>query len=427
MSTKRICNVSMAIALAALLLSGCGPKPPPEGPGDVPPPPPGAAAPVKPKRTVSKEAKSDFADAVKEYTQVKGTGLNQSNCGKIAAAFADVYESHPKVAEAKFNEGVVWEECRDLKKAEQAYQALLRQHPRFGPALNNLGQLYFARGDVSSAMTYFKRAAELKNSEGYANLAVIQRNQAIRGDVSVIKEAVNNVHRSLAVDSFNIEAYATLAQVLFDHAKTQSQLEMARLICVQATKVDDAFAPIYNILGLILLQQGKVTPALAEFKKAVSINNNFMEAHMNIGAITISFRDYKTAEESFTQVLALGPPKRMKIEALVGLGVAYRGQRKFNEAMQKYKEALRLDPSNIDIAYNQGILIQDYTFDAGNPGKAISDLQTAANYLQQYANSGRNQRKIKDAQRRLKNINELIPMLREQQKMMREAGAGGKG
>jgi len=109
----------------------------------------------------------------------------------------------------------------------------------------------------------------------------------------------------------------------------------------------------------------------------------------------------------------------------VGLGVAYRGQRKFTEAMAKYKEALALDPGNIGIAYNQGILIQDYTFDASNPVKAIQDLQQAQNFLQRYISSGSDRSKLSDARRRVKNIRELIPMLQEQQKMLQDAGKKG--
>ena len=85
-----------------------------------------------------------------------------------------------------------------------------------------------------------------------------------------------------------------------------------------------------------------MTPALAEFRKAVALNHDYMEAHMNIGAITLSFRDYDSAEEAFAKVLGLKPDKKMKFDALVGLGVAYRGQRKFAEAMAKYKEAKKL-------------------------------------------------------------------------------------
>lgn len=416
-----------SVVLTALLFACGGPKPEPTtGPGGAGDGAGGGAAlPAAPKRVVSKAAKADFKDAIRAYERAKKSGgINKSNCASLAGSFAEVFQDHPKLAEAKFNEGVIWEECGDVGKAEAAYQALLRRHPKFGAALNNLGQIYFTRGNTGQAISYFNRAAQVKNSEAYANLAVIQRNQAIDGNVQAIKDAINNVHRALAVDSFNIEAYATLALVLYDHSKSNSQLEMARLICVQATKVDENYAPIYNILGLILLQQGKVTPALAEFKKAVALNRNFLEAHMNIGAITLSFRDYKTAEESFNSVLSLNPVRKTKVDALVGLGVALRGQRKFREAMARYKEALALDPSNVGIAYNQGILVQDYMFDASNPARAIRDLQTAAGYLQKYIGGGRDNAKLKDARRRVKNINELIPMLREQQKMMREMQQG---
>ena len=420
--TNTVLNAS--ILLLGLAIVACGPKPAPQtGPaiggdpvarGDLP-------APVNPRRDVSAEAKSDFKDAVKDY---KSAGkVNKSNCSSLASDFADVYKEHPKLAEAKFNEGVIWEECGEVGKAERVYEDLLKRHPKHGPTLNNLGQIYFARGDRQKAMSYFQRGAEVKNSEAYANLALIQRNQALKGgQVQLIKDSVNNIHRALAVDSFNIEAYATMALVLYDHAKNDSQLEMARLICVQATKVDKKYAPVYNILGLILLKQQNVTPALAEFRKAVALNPNFIEAHMNIGAITLSFRDYGSAEASFRKVLSLSPSKQIRKEAHVGLGVALRGQRKFSEAMSQYKKALSLDPGDVGIAYNQGILVQDYLFDAGNPAKAIRDLQTASNYLQQYLGGGSDSAKKKDARRRLKNIKELIPMLREQQKMMKSMG-----
>lgn len=417
--------------LAASLLVACGgPKGDPKNPGDVPPPPPdGKQVAAQPQRKVSKEAKVDFKDAIKAYEAAKKSGgITKANCSSLAAEFADVYASHPKIPEAKFNEGRIYEACGRVRDAERIYQAVVQRHPNFGPALNNLGQIYFSRGQLSTAIQYFQKAAAVKNSDAYSNLAVIQRNAAKDGDVSQVKEAVNNVHRALAVDSYNIEAYGTLALVLYDHAKTKSQLEMARLICVQATKVQPDYAPIYNTLGLILLKQGKVTPALAKFRKAAALDNNLMVAWMNIGAITLSFRDYKSAEEAFRKVLSLAPDKAVQYEATVGLGVALRGQRKFRQAMAQYKAAKAIDPSNVDIAYNMGILVQDYMFDASDPASAIADLQRASNLLNRYLSGGDNPTKKKDCRRRLKNINDLIPMLKEQQKMMREMqqqGAGG--
>jgi tetratricopeptide (TPR) repeat protein len=307
-----------------------------------------------------------------------------------------------------------------VAKAEQIYQAVLQKHPNFGPALNNLGQIYYGRGEESVAIQYFQKAVKVKTSEAYANLAVLQRNRALKGDMQALQGAIENVHRALAVDSFNIEAYGTLALALYDHAKNPSQLEMARLICAQAIKVNPKYPPIYNILGLVLLRMGKVTPALREFRKAAALNPDYLEAQMNIGAVVLGFRDYESAAKAFTKVLSLNPDKKIKMQALIGLGVALRGQRKFDEAMQKYNEAKALSPNNPAIAYNMGILVQDYQFNAANPDAAIAQLARARAFLQQYASNGRDPAKMKDVKRRLKNIDEMIPMLREQKKMMEE-------
>ena len=411
--------LSLIIMTAMAACGGPAQQADPKGPTAAPPPPSGPAPKAAPVRRISRAAKMGFADAIKAYKKAQKKGLKPGNCEDLAANFAGVYQSHPKLPEAKFNEGVVWEECGDTTRAEQAYQAVLSKHPNHGPSLNNVGQIYFTKGQVGTAVQYFTKAAAAKSSEGYANLAVIQRNKALN-DPQALADAVANVHRALAMDSFNIEAYGTLALVLYDHAKTPSQLEMARLICAQGMKVDAKYPALFNIMGLIYLRMGKVTQALANFRQAASLNKNYLEALMNIGAITLSFRDYKSAEGAFQHVIGLNPKRKTKVQALVGLGVAFRGQRRFKEALDTYNKARKLDASNVGISYNIGILIQDYTFDASDPIKAIKQLQEAATYLEKYKASGKNSGKQKDVMRRLKNIRDMVPMLREQHKMMEQ-------
>lgn len=380
---------------------------------------------AKPQRDVSGEAKSSFEAALKKYSAAKSANgqFDKGQCGDIAEAFDDVFKAHPKIVEAKFNVAVIWENCGDVSKAEQAYQAILDKQPDFGPALNNLGQLYYRRGKINEAVSLFDRAAKSKNSEGYANLAMIQRNRSVDGTGSPddVKEAIQNVHRALAVDSANIDAYNIKATILYDYATNRARLDLARLLCVQAMKKAPEYAPIYNVLGLVLLRMGEVTRALANFRKAATLNPNFLEAHMNIGAITLSFRDYKTAEYSFSKVISLNPQPKTKVAAMIGLGVALRGQKNFNGALAKYNEAKALDPQNTDIDFNMGILMQDYTFDATDPQKGIEQLQTAMTHLNRYISQGKSAEKKKDAEQRVKNIQEMIPLLREQQQMMKEA------
>ncbi|MCB9555095.1 MAG: tetratricopeptide repeat protein [Deltaproteobacteria bacterium] len=420
--TLRVWRLAV-FAVISLGLTACSsPTPKPKTAADVQQSGGGAAALVKakPQRKLSGEAKSDFMAVVKKYESAKKSGLKGGACADLASEFGDVYAAH-NLPEAKFNQGVLLEQCGNRKEAAQVYSSLLAKHPKFAPAINNLGELKVLSGEGGAALDLFQEAVRLKSSEGYTNLAMLQRGRALAGERAVLVDAVNNIHRSLAVDSSNIDAYNLKAVLVYDHAQGSSKLEMARLLAVQAAKQQPSYAPIYNVLGLVLLKQGKVTPALQQFRKAVERDPNFIDALMNIGAITLSFRDYKTAENSFERVLKLGAPsKEIEHAATVGLGVALRGQRKYQEALAKYQAAEKLKPSDTSLAYNIGVLYQDYLFDAGTPEKGISTLKTALGHLQRYLAGNTRLVRKKDAERRAKNIREMIPMLVEQQKMMED-------
>ena len=434
-TSRQIVRIVEVAALGFVLTAlGCGgsqKRPPntatnqPSATTKVPASPPTKAIGEQEERSVSRDAHQSFEDAIAAYKKTTATGLNESNCMSVADQFAEVFKDHPKVVEAKYNQAVVLDECGKTSDAERIYKEIIADHPKHGPSLNNLGELMLRQKNEAMAHSYFKRAAAAQDSDAYANLAIRERFRALKpGGTAALRGAINNVRRALAVYSYNIEAYGTLATLIYDHARTRAQLDLARLICLQATKQDPNYAPIYNVMGLVLLRQNEVTRALKQFRKAVSLDDNFVEAHMNIGAITLSFRDYQSAERSFRKVLGLTMDKKTQTQATVGLGVALRGQRQFDEALKMYDEAQKLDPENVGIAYNKAILIQDYTFDANNPEQAISTLEKAKVLLERYRRSGRKAR-LKDTVRRLKNISEMIPLLREQQKMMNSSTDSG--
>lgn len=378
-----------------------------------------------PKSERARKAEKAFSGAVAGFHKVAGDSrkLPREQCDQVASAFEDVYDDYPEAIDAHFNVGVTWEYCGDAQRAKKIYREVLKKNPKHGGALNNLARMLFAENDDAGARVMFERAAAAKNSEGYTNLARFQRDEVLDGNLQLLPEAVKNVQRALAVNSANVEAYALLATVFYDHAKSLAKLRMARLVCLQATKVDANYPPIYNLLGLILLKMGRVTPALVQFRKAVSQDRDFKEAWMNIGSITLSFRDYSSAEQAFSRVLQLNPPPQMKYEATVGLGVAFRGERKFEQAMTQYKAAQQLDSKQVAILYNMGILVLDYLFDPTDPKKGLQQLEQARGLLQQFADSSQRKTKIRDAERRIRNIDEMVPMLREQQSMMQEAAA----
>lgn len=319
----------------------------------------------------SKEAKADFQDAVKTYQAAKGDGkLSGDECEKVAGAFQKVYKTHGvQMAIAQFNSGVVLEECGQTDKAEGIYAQLTAQAPKFDLAYNNLGVIYWKKGQEAKALDMFKKGVEANKLAARAarnNVAGLLRNQFIlNSDVNAFGEAEKSIQGVLALDSGNQAAYENLARIYYDrgHRKDKSYLVLANLVVTQGVRVlktdGRESADLYNVQGLLLLERQDQVNALKAFKEAVRVEPNHVEANLNIGFISIRFRDYATAEKAFET--ALKDQRQAKnVEAHLALGVAQRGLKKFKEAEKSYNTAIKLNANDPRALFNLGVLYQDH-------------------------------------------------------------------
>jgi len=384
------------------------------------PPTANPAATAKAKKVAANE-RADFDGLVKRWEEAKSQGkLDAGTAKSLASKFASMAGSHPDLAAiAHFNAGTLYDSVGEQKDAESEYQAALQANAGFGPALNNLGEIYYRQGARGRAKEWFEKAINAdpkKNAPAYNNLAVILYNEAKEnGNAALYKEAISKLRRALAIDNDSMPAYALLALIYYTTAEgAESKLRLAELVCKQAKDVNDKYAPIYNTLGLIKLKRRLVSAALKEFEKAIELDPKYAEAHLNIGAIGLSSRQYEKAQKSFETVLALQPNN---FDAQVGLGVALRGQKKIDDAEAAYKKAQQLDSKACSIAYNLGLLYQDYKNSEDN-----KHLRQAQDFYRQYVGCGKTSKsKVDDANRRIKDIDDTFVALAEQKKMAEEA------
>jgi tetratricopeptide (TPR) repeat protein len=429
--------------------------------------------PKEKKRAISEDARADFDKAMQRYEAAKKSGSLASDCDSLSSAFKKVADENPGLVEARFNQGAVLAECGRQEDAARIWQGM-----KYGPAIANLGYQAWKRGDTAEAESLFNRAIEvdpLHTVEARNNLAQMLRDKARKTTSAeekrqYVQQAVSNLRTVLALDSNNLQAFSTLAFIYYD----MGMLEMAKLVGNQAIakadeiatgkfaeeKVEEAaegkkgkkgkkekkqaaddteggklakevdvreegtgvtpemkkdLAQVYNTLGLIELKKKNISPAISQFKKAVSYNPNLAEARMNLAVLSLNNRDYNTAEENFRAVLQLQPKN---YEAMIGLGVALRGNKKIDEAETEYKAAQKLDPSNPWSYFNLGLLYQDYK-DGQKPA-----LHQAQDYYRQFL--GHATEKTPDslkheAEKRIKDIDEIYVALDEAAKMQAEA------
>ena len=320
---------------------------------------------------ISASAKAEFDAAVKKWDaaqKAKG-GMVTADCKGLAANFSRISEPG-LAAQAHFNAGSILESCGYDKDAESEYHAALSANPAYGPAMANLGGLYYKQNNPTTAKSWFEKAIEADAAHAgaaFANLGAIFYQQGKQtGDRTAYNQAISNLRRALAIDAYDVKAYSILALVYYTIAENdKSKLDLAQLVCHQAQNDIEGgkdYAPIYNTLGLIQLRKKNPSMALKQFEQAVALDPKYIDAHLNIGAIGLSTRQYEKAAAAFAAVLKLDPKN---FDATMGMGVAQRGLKKIDDAESWYKKASEIDPKRCDVQYNLGVLYQDYKSRSG--------------------------------------------------------------
>lgn len=429
------------------------------------------------KRDVSDEDRAQFEKVAARYQAARKDGKVADQCDSLSSAFGKIADSSPNLVEARFNQAAVLQECGEEDDAVRIWEKM----PKYGPAITNLGYVAWRKGDTGRAESLFNRAVEtdpLHTIEARNNIAQLLRDRARRAGSDsekkgYIGQAVQHLRTVLALDSNNLQAFATLAFIYYD----MNMLEMAKLVGNQAIKkgeeiatgkfdeektedkaggekagkkgkkakksegaeeddgklakevnvagegtgytrdMKESLALVYNTMGLVELKRKKISPAISQFRKSVDMNPKLAEARLNLAALSLNNRDYKTAEENFKAVLGMQPKN---YEAAIGLGVALRGNKKIDEAEAQYNAAQKLDSANPASYYNLGLLYQDYK------GGDKPMLQKAQEYYRQFLSKvgGTTPESYRrDAEKRIKDIDEIYVALAEAAKLQAEAEA----
>lgn len=99
-------------------------------------------------------------------------------------------------------------------------------------------------------------------------------------------------------------------------------------------------------------KDGKFTDAEAAYKKALDKKNNMPEAQFNLGNAIYEQKRYDTAMAQFRIAAQTNPDTTVKVKALHNLGNCYMQQEKWKEAIDCYKQSLKLLPGDTNTKYN---------------------------------------------------------------------------
>ena len=95
-------------------------------------------------------------------------------------------------------------------------------------------------------------------------------------------------------------------------------------------------------LGCVLLQQGRVSEAIAHYERALQLKPDYADAHLDLGTALGREGKIEEAMGHYEQALRIKPDFA---EAHYGLGVALERVGRMQDASGHYEQAVRLKPS----------------------------------------------------------------------------------
>ena len=136
----------------------------------------------------------------------------------------------------------------------------------------------------------------------------------------------------------------------------------------QAISQKPEFTDAYYGRGFCYEQMGKFADAMKDYKKTIELDPNHAKAYNNLGVVYFKlYNDNENAEKNFKKSMELS-----KTNSLVyyNLGSIYYNQKRYDEAIRFFNEAIKLRPAYVEALNTRGLCYfwqKDYT-------KAIMDF-----------------------------------------------------
>uniref|UniRef100_A0A8C3PMG4 dolichyl-phosphate-mannose--protein mannosyltransferase n=1 Tax=Calidris pygmaea TaxID=425635 RepID=A0A8C3PMG4_9CHAR len=214
------------------------------------------------------------------------------------------------------------------------YKTALRLYPRHASALNNLGTL---TKDVVEAKDYYRRALQLNPQHNRAlfNLGNLLKSQGKK------EEAVILLRDSIKYGPEFADAYSSLASLLAEQERLKEADEVYKAGIENCPESSD----LHNNYGVFLVDTGAPERAVSHYRQAIRLSPTHHVAMVNLGRLHRSLGQNKEAEVWYKRALKVS----RKAEILSPLGALYYNTGRYEEALQVYREAASLQPSNKEI------------------------------------------------------------------------------
>jgi predicted CXXCH cytochrome family protein len=252
--------------------------------------------------------------------------------------------------------GQAWLNLGDPQKAMAAYQQALRLRPQSIRVIEGLAQAFRASGETTRAADVLRQAIHLAPSQASAWYQL----GSLTSELELLQKAT-------ALDPDLPGAYTTLAAIQAMVGQRALALESLR----EALRIDPYDAAAWDLAGRASAEKGLVPESLFNFEKANYYRPGFAPYLYEYGVALSSGGQFDRAQEMAEAALKADP---RLAEAHVLCGRLLVAKRRLPEAVEEYREALRLRPDFARVRLDLASTLAS----AGEMEQAVEVLREAA-------------------------------------------------
>ena len=247
----------------------------------------------------------------------------------------------------QLKQGLRLHQAGDLAGAGEVYRAILDAEPGNVDALNLMGVVLQAGGELDTAIVLLEQAAKLA-PDYPAPLVNLGNALQLKGRLD---DAVETFEKALALDPNLAEAANNLASALNDLGRHPEAADA----CAKALKLKPDFGEAHNNLGNALAGLGKAREAEASYRRAVGINPGHATAYFNLGNVLADQGLPEDALDHFQKAVALDDGNAEKHFNLANTALKLD---RFDEAVESFENAIAIDGGYLDAHCNLGSALQ---------------------------------------------------------------------
>ncbi|KAM7335733.1 hypothetical protein ACRRTK_006210 [Alexandromys fortis] len=278
---------------------------------------------------------------------------------------------YPRHASALNNLGTL---TKDTAEAKLYYQRALQLHPQHNRALFNLGNLLKSQEKTEEAIVLLKESIKYGPdfADAYSSLASLLAEQCYTMYTAVcvsglpptsrMSDSVRTVILSIMVFSSCQAAHSRQTpdwsgsiQTLHLRISVFAPEELSVPVLARFKEAEDVYqagikncpdsSDLHNNYAVFLVDSGSPEKAVAHYQQAIQLNPSHHVAVVNLGRLYRSLGENSVAEEWYKRALQVAHTA----EVLSPLGALYYNTGRHKEALEVYREAVSLQPSQRDL------------------------------------------------------------------------------